>query len=191
MFLPSIIENDGRGLRQFDLPSKLFEQNIITLFGEVRDETAYAIITQLLYLDSLDTEDDINFYINSPGGSVYAGLAIYDVMNNMKKKVNTVGMGMCASMGHFLLSSGTGERRCLPNARLMAHSVSSGTSGTYHDQKVDLRETEYLQNKLMSLLSDFTKGKLSKEDIENMTLRDNYHSPEEAIEYGFIDKIIV
>jgi len=190
MYLPSIIENDGRTLRQFDLPSKLFEQNIITLFGGVTDETAYAVISQMLYLDSLDNDDDINLYINSPGGSVYAGLAIIDIMNTLNKKVNTVCTGIAMSMGHAILSHGTGERRSLPNSRIMAHSVSSGTSGTYHDQLVDLKETEYLQDKMMTMLSETTKGKVSLEEMREMTLRDKFMSPEEALEYGFIDKII-
>lgn len=187
-FLPSIIENDGRGLRQFDLPSKLFEQNIITLFGPVTDESAYSVITQLLYLDSIDNDEEVNMYINSPGGSVYAGLAIHDVIQNMNKKVNVVCTGIAMSMGHFLLTTATGERRSLPNSRIMAHSVSSSSQGTYHDLKVDFEETHYLQEKLMQMIAD--KSNLTLEEFKEMTLRDKFMSPEEALEYGFIDKVI-
>jgi ATP-dependent Clp protease protease subunit len=190
MHLPSIIENDGRGLRQFDLPSKLFEQNIITLFGAVTEESAYAVITQLLYLDSLDNDNDVNLYINSPGGSVYAGLAIHDVVRNMKKKVNTVCTGIAMSMGAFLLFSGTGERRSLPNSRIMIHSVSSGTSGTYHDMEIDFNETKYLQEKLMNMQAGYSGGKMSYEEMMSATLRDKFLSPQETLELGLIDKVI-
>ena len=190
MFLPSIIETDGRGLRQFDLPSKLFEQNIITLFGGVTDETAYAVITQLLYLDSLENDEDVNLYINSPGGSVYAGLAIHDVIKNMKKKVNTVCTGVAMSMGAFLLFSGTGERRSLPNSRIMIHSVSSGSQGTYHDLEVDFNETKYLQEKLMTMQAEYSNGKCSLDKMKELTTRDKFLTPEETIDLGLIDKIV-
>lgn len=190
MFLPSIIETDGRGLRSFDLPSKLFEQSIITLFGDVTDDSANAVIMQLIYLDSLDNEDEINLYINSPGGSVYAGLAIHDVIRNMRKKVNTVCVGSAMSMGAFLLICGTGERKSLPNSRIMIHSVSGYSSGTFHDQLIDLKETEYLQNRLLQLMVEYSNGKITKDAIDTLTQRDKFLSPQEAYDLGFIDKII-
>ena len=191
MFLPSVIEDSGRGLKSYDIPSKLFEQNIITLFGEVNDETAYAITTQLLYLDSLEKCEEINLYINSGGGSVYSGNAIISVMNHIKTPVNTVCLGMIASMGTQIFASGTGERRALPNTRIMIHSVSSGSKGDYHTLKVDFYETEYLQEKLMRELADCTKGKSSYDDIVLLTQRDKYLSPEEAIEIGIVDTIVI
>jgi ATP-dependent Clp protease protease subunit len=190
MFLPSIIENDGRGLRQFDLPSKLFEQNIVTMFGGVTEESSYSIITQLLYLDSLDNDEDVNLYISSPGGSVYHGLAIHDVIKNMRKKVNTVCTGIAMSMGAFLLFSGTGERRSLPNSRIMIHSVSSGSQGTYHDLEVDFLETKYLQEKLMRMQAEYSNGKMTYEQMIDATLRDKFMTPQETLELGLIDKVI-
>jgi len=190
MYLPSIIENDGRSLKQFDLPSKLFEQNIITLFGPVTDESAYSIISQIMYLDSKDDAEDINLYINSPGGSVYAGLAIHDVIKNSKKKVNTVCTGISMSMGAFLLFAGTGKRRSLPNSRIMVHSVSSGTQGTFHDMKVDFEETSYLQEKLMKMQTEFSKGKITEKEMLDLTKRDKYLTPEETLELGLIDEVI-
>lgn len=191
MFLPSVIEDSGRGLKSYDIPSKLFEQNIITLFGEVNDETAYAVTTQLLYLDSLEKCEEINLYIKSGGGSVYSGNAIISVMNHIKTPVNTVCLGMIASMGTQIFASGTGERRALPNTRIMIHSVSSGSKGDYHTLKVDFYETEYLQEKLMRELADCTKGKSSYDDIVLLTQRDKYLSPEEAIEIGIVDTIVI
>jgi len=188
--LPEIIEKTGRNKRGFTIPTKLYEKGIITLMNEVDDDLAYTIITQLLYLDTLDTDEHIKLYINSPGGVVTAGLAIYDTINSMRRKVDTIGMGSCASMGQFLLTCGTGERKALKNARIMMHSVSSGAQGTVHDIKIDFEETQYLQDKLMSIMSGMTKGKLSLDDIEKMTQRDKYLSPEECIKYGLIDSVV-
>ncbi len=190
ILMPSIIENDGRANKQFDLPSKLFEQNIVTCFGEINNDMAYSIITQLLYLDNVDNDKPINLYINSGGGSVYDGNAIIDIIQNMSKKVNTVCVGIAMSMGNQILASGTGERRSLPNSRIMIHSVSSGTQGKIQDMEIDYKETKYLHDKLMKQLSEFTKGKTSYEEICKLTDRDNFLSPEEAIELGIIDKII-
>lgn len=191
LLMPNIIETVGKSKKGWDIPTKLYnDSGIITLFGEVSDESAYTVITQLLWLDTLDEKENIKLYINSPGGSVYAGLAIYDTIKAMSRKVDTIVMGMAASMGHFLLVGGTGERKSLPNSRIMAHSVSSGMGGTVHDMKIDLKETEYLQDKLMKIISENTKGKLPLKKLEEMTLRDRYLSPEECIKYGFIDSII-
>ncbi len=189
--LPNIIEKTGRNTKLIDIPSKLYEDSIITLFGEITDETSYSIITQLLYLDSLQTDDTVNLYINSPGGSIYAGLAIYDTIRNMRRKVNTICFGICASMGAFLLFSGTGVRRAMRNSRIMIHSASSGMDiTTVHDMKINLQETEYLNDKLLGLIVDFSGGKLYLEDIENMTQRDKYLSPTETIEIGLIDDVV-
>jgi len=184
--LPSIIENN----EVYDLPSKLFQQNIITIFGEINQEMAYSTISQLLYLDSTDTKEPINIYINSEGGVVYDGLAIIDVINSMNKKVNTICTGIAMSMGASILASGTGVRKALPNSRIMIHSVSSGTQGVVHDMEVSMKETLYLQDKLMKILSDTTKGKTSFKEIKKLTQRDKYLSPKEAKDLGFIDEII-
>ncbi len=190
VLMPSIIENDGRANKQFDLPSKLFEQNIITCFGEINNDMAYSIIAQLLYLDNIEEKKEINLYINSGGGSVYDGNAIIDVMRNMKKKVNTVCVGIAMSMGNQILAAGTGERRALPNSRIMIHSVSSGTQGKVQDMEIDYNETKFLHDSLMKQLSDFTKNKTSYKEICRLTERDKFMSPEEAIKIGIIDRII-
>ena len=190
ILMPSIIENDGRANKQFDLPTKLFEQNIITLFGEINNDMAYTIITQLLYLDSKKDNEEINLYINSGGGSVYDGNAIIDVIQNMKKKVNTVCVGIAMSMGNQILAAGTGERRSLPNSRIMIHSVASNTQGKIQDMEIDYQETKYLHESLMKQMAEFTKGKTSYEDILKLTDRDKFLSPKEALEIGLIDKII-
>jgi ATP-dependent Clp protease protease subunit len=137
--LPEIIEQTGRNKKTFSIPSKLFEENIVTLFDEVDDDLAYTIITQLLYLDTIDTTEPVKLYICSPGGSVTAGLAIIDVMNLMTRKVDTVGIGSVASMGAMLLCSGTGERKALENTRIMLHSVSSGSSARTEYQVIELK----------------------------------------------------
>ena len=187
---PLVIETVGRTKKTFDIPSKLYDQGIITLFSGIDDDLAYSIITQLLYLDTIKTDDPVNMYINSGGGSVYAGLAIIDTINNMKRKVNTVGIGICASMGASLLFAGTGVRSVLPNTRIMIHSVSSGTGGTVHDQIIDLEETKYLQEKLMIMAADWSKGIISYDEVVEMTLRDKYLSPEQTLTLGLIDKIV-
>jgi ATP-dependent Clp protease protease subunit len=190
ILMPSIIENDGRANKQFDLPSKLFEQNIITCFGEINNDMAYSIITQLLYLDSKESDIPISLYINSGGGSVHDGNAIIDVMRNMSKPVNTVCVGIAMSMGNQILAAGTGERRALPNSRIMIHSVASGTQGKIQDMAIDYHETQYLHDKLMEDMAKYTKGKTTYEEICKLTERDNYLSPEEAVEIGLIDKVI-
>jgi ATP-dependent Clp protease protease subunit len=188
ILLPDVIEREGRNKKVISIPSRLFEENIVTMFGEVDDDMAYSIITQLLYLDTLDTDDSIKLYINSPGGSVYDGLAIHDCIRSMKRKVDTVCTGIAMSMGAFLLMSGTGTRKSLPNSRIMLHSVSSGTYGTVHDQRIDLKETDYLQEKLMKIQAEYSN--ISYDDIVIMTERDKYLSPQECKKLGIIDKIV-
>jgi ATP-dependent Clp protease protease subunit len=144
----------------------------------------------LIYLDTLKDKEDIKLYINSPGGSVTAGMAIIDTIENMTRKVQTVGIGSCASMAQVILSSGTGERKALKNVRIMMHSVSSGTGGTVHDQVVQLDESLFLQDVLMKKIAKSSKGKLSIEKLIEMTQRDKYMSAEEAKELGLIDSIV-
>jgi len=186
--MPDIIETVGRNKKVFSIPTKLFSNNIITLFDEINDDSAYVIITQLIYLDTLDDTDDIKLYINSPGGSVTAGMAIIDTMEAMKRKVQTVGIGSCSSMGAMILLCGTGERKSLKSNRIMLHSISSGTQGTYHDQKIDFRETEFLQNKMMELIAERSNSTL--DNIKKITERDYYMSAEQAKELGLIDSIV-
>lgn len=190
MFYPSIIETTGRSSKAFDLPTKLLQDRIIYLCSDVNSESANYIIMQMLWLNADNPDKDIDFYINSPGGSVYDGLAIKDVMNSISCKVNTIGLGMCASMGAYLLSAGTGIRKVTKNCRVMIHSVTSGTRGTVHDMEIDFKETKYLQDILMNDIFKFTKGKSSLETIIEKSKRDYYMSPSEAIDLGLIDEII-
>lgn len=190
ILLPDIIETVGRNKKIFSIPTKLFEQNIITLFDDIDDDSAYSIITQLIYADTINTQEPINLYIKSDGGSVTAGLAILDTIESMQRKVNTVGIGQCASMGQVILSCGTGERKVLKNTRVMMHSVSSGTGGTVHDQIVQLEETKFLQERLMTIITNSTKGKLSLDEIKKMTQRDKFMSAEECVKYGLVDTIV-
>ena len=190
LLLPDIIETVGRNKRAFSLPSKLYEQGIITLMDEINDDLAYVIITQLLYLDSIDTQEPVKLYVNSPGGSVTAGLAIIDTIHAMERKVQTIGMGMCASMGAMILLSGTGERKALKNTRIMLHSVSGGTRGTVHDQIIDLEETKFLQDQLMQMIAKSSKNKMTLQDVKEFTQRDFYISSEKAVELGIIDSVI-
>lgn len=188
-YIPTVLENNGRAITQFDLPSRLLKDRIILLNDQVADVTAYAINQQLMYLDSIQV-GDINLYINSPGGSVYAGLSIYDTIKSLKSKVNTIATGMAASMGAFLLSAGTGVRACTPEARIMIHSVSSGSRGTVHDMRLDLKESEFLNDRLHAIMAEGTKGKFTKEQLLIETERDRWLSGTEAIEMGLIDKIL-
>jgi len=190
MFLPNIIEKTGRSSKAFDLPTKLLEDRIVYLFGEVNEMSANVVIMQLLWLQSDDPTADINLYINSPGGSVSQGLAIFDVIKRISCKVNTICVGQACSMGAFLLSAGTGVRKASQNSRIMMHSVGGGYGGQYHDMKVDFKELEYFQNKMIDYISSFTNGKLSVDELKEKTERDYYISPEEAIEMGLIDEIL-
>lgn len=190
MFLPHVIEKTGRSEKPIDLPSRLLQDRIIYFGTDVNSDTANIAIMQLLWLAADDPEKDIDFYINSPGGSVYDGLAIKDVMDTLPCKVNTVGVGMCASMGAYLLSAGTGTRKAMKNTRIMIHSVSSGTIGTIHDMKVDYEETKFLQDQLMKDIAGYTKGKSTVEEIDDLCKRDNYMSAEEAIQLGLIDTVV-
>ena len=190
MFAPSVIETTGRSTKSFDLPTKLLQDRLIYLGGEVTPELANIVIMQLLWLNTDDPESDINLYINSPGGSVYDGLAIKDVIHTINAKVNTVGVGICASMGAYLLSAGTGERKATDNCRIMIHSVSGGAVGTFQDIEIDYKETKHLQDKMIEDIAGFTKGKSTVDEIVSKTQRDYYMNVEEAKEIGLIDSIV-
>ena len=193
MVMPSIIETIERTKKAWDIPTKLYnDESIITLFGEISEESSYLIITQLLYLDSIqkDIDKPIKLYINSPGGVVYYGMAIVDTMKVMKRKVDIICVGIAMSMGLYILCHGTGERKALPNSRIMGHSTSGGFEGNFHDHKIDFHESEYLQNKMMEHISETTNGKLSFKDVESLFERNKYMSPEECVEFGLIDSVI-
>lgn len=186
---PIVIEQTPRGERQYDIYSRLMLERIIFLGTEVNDTVANLLIAQMLFLDSNDPEKDIHFYINSPGGSVSAGLGIYDVMNYVKCDVSTHCIGMAASMGAFLLSAGTkGKRFALPNARIMIHQPLGGARGQASDIEIQAKEILYLKKKLNHMLADHTGQPVSR--IEQDTDRDNYMSAEDAAKYGLIDKVL-
>jgi ATP-dependent Clp protease, proteolytic subunit ClpP len=187
--IPTVIEETNRGERAFDIYSRLLKERIVFLGEDVNHHTANIIVAQLLHLAYENPDEDIKFYINSPGGSVYDGLAIYDTMNYIKPDVQTIGIGLQASMGAFLLSSGTkGKRFVLPSSRIMIHQPSSGTRGKITDQEIDLRESIFLKNELNRILAHNTGQKLSK--IEKDVDRDYWMSAQEAVEYGLVDQVI-
>lgn len=186
--VPVVIDKDFQGERSYDIFSRLLKDRIIFISGEINDTLANSVIAELLYLDSLNHED-ISLYINSPGGVITAGMAIYDTMNFVKSDVSTICMGMAASMAAFLLSSGTkGKRYILPNADVMIHQPLGGAEGQATDIKIASDRILRLRNKLNNILSKNTGKSLKK--IEKDTERDNYLSADEALEYGIVDKII-
>ncbi|MGI6612604.1 MAG: ATP-dependent Clp protease proteolytic subunit [Candidatus Nanosyncoccaceae bacterium] len=187
--VPTVLEQTPQGERAFDIYSRLLKERIVFLGEDVNPHTANLVIAQLLYLAYDDPKSDIKFYINSPGGMVYDGLAIYDTIQYIKPDVQTIGIGLQASMGAFLLSSGTkGKRFALPNARIMIHQPSSGTRGKITDQEIDLKESILLKEKLNKILAKNTGQKLSR--IEKDVDRDYWMSADEAVKYGLIDKVI-
>ncbi len=189
MIIPTVLENTGYGERGYDLYSRLLNDRIIFLSEEVNNVTASIIVAQMLYLEAKDPEKDISFYINSPGGSISAGMAIYDTMQHIKCDVSTIGVGLQASMGAFLLSSGTkGKRFLLPNAEVMIHQPLSGTQGQASDIIIAAEHIQRLKQRLNKLLAEQT-GK-SIEQIAIDTDRDNWLTAEEALEYGLVDKIL-
>lgn len=187
--VPNVIVKTRDGERGYDIYSRLLEDRIIFLGEEVNEHTANVVVAQLLHLANEDPNKDIQLYINSPGGSVYDGLAIYDTMQFIKPDVQTFGIGLQASMGAFLLSSGTkGKRFVLPNSRVMIHQPSSGTQGKVTDQEITLREALTLKEKLAEVMAKNTGQKLAKvkADME----RDFWMSAEEAVKYGVVDEVI-
>ena len=187
--VPYVVEQTNRGERSYDIFSRLLNDRIVMLSEEVNDTTASLIVAQLLYLEAQDPDKDIQFYINSPGGSVTSGMAIYDTMQYIKCDVSTICIGMAASMGAFLLSSGAkGKRIALPNAEIMIHQPSAGTQGQITDMAIHLRRLEIIKKRMNQILSENT-GK----PIETVTAdceRDNFMTAEEAMEYGLIDKVL-
>ena len=187
--IPMVIEQSARGERSFDIYSRLLRDRIIFLNGEVTAESANLVVAQLLFLESEDPQKDIALYINSPGGSVYAGLGIYDTMQFIKPDVQTICVGMAASMGAFLLAAGEkGKRFALPNARIMIHQPSGGSRGMASDIAIQAREIQDLKEKLNAILAERTGQTI--ETIAHDTDRDNYMSSEDALKYGLIDKIL-
>ena len=187
--VPYVVEQTNRGERSYDIFSRLLNDRIIMLSEEVNDTTASLIVAQLLYLEAQDPDKEIQMYINSPGGSVTAGMAIYDTMQYIKCDVSTICIGMAASMGAFLLSSGAkGKRLALPNAEIMIHQPSAGTKGQITDMAIHLKRLEIIKKRMNQILSENT-GK----PIEVVTAdceRDNFMTAQEALEYGLVDKVL-
>ena len=187
--VPYVVEQTNRGERSYDIFSRLLNDRIIFLGEEINDTTASLVVAQLLYLEAQDPDKDIQMYINSPGGSVTAGMAIYDTMQYIKCDVSTICIGMAASMGAFLLSSGAkGKRLALPNAEIMIHQPSAGTQGQITDMAIHLKRLEVIKRRLNHILADNT-GR-SVETVTADCERDNFMTAEEAKEYGLIDKVI-
>jgi ATP-dependent Clp protease, protease subunit len=187
--IPTVIEQSGRGERAFDIYSRLLRERIVFLGTQVTAETANLIVAQLLFLEAEDPEKDIFLYINSPGGSVYDGMGIYDTMRQIKPDVSTVCMGFAASMGAFLLSAGTkGKRMSLPHSRIMIHQPLGGAQGQAKDIEIQAKEILYIKDRLNQALADHTDQPLTK--IQEDTDRDFYMSAKEAVEYGLIDQVI-
>ncbi|MDR2690392.1 MAG: ATP-dependent Clp endopeptidase proteolytic subunit ClpP [Azoarcus sp.] len=187
--VPMVVEQSGRGERAYDIYSRLLKERVVFLVGPVTDSTANLIVAQFLFLESENPDKDINFYINSPGGSVTAGLAIYDTMQFVKPDVSTLCIGQAASMGAFLLAAGAkGKRFCLPNSRVMIHQPLGGFQGQASDIEIHAREILYLRARLNEMLSKHTGKPI--EQIEKDTDRDNFLSATAALEYGLIDKVM-
>ena len=188
--VPMVIEQSGRGERAYDIYSRLLKERVIFLVGPVNDQAANLIVAQLLFLESENPDKDISLYINSPGGSVSAGMAIYDTMQFIKSDVSTLCTGMAASMGAFLLAAGAkGKRFSLPNSRIMIHQPLGGAQGQASDIEIQAREILYLRERLNGILADKT-GKTA-EQIGKDTDRDNFMSADEAAQYGLIDKVLL
>ena len=187
--VPMVIETSGRGERAYDIYSRLLRERVIFLVGPVNDATANLVVAQMLFLESENPDKDIHFYINSPGGSVTAGMAIYDTMQFIKPNVSTLCIGQAASMGAFLLAAGEkGKRFALPNSRVMIHQPLGGFQGQASDIEIHAKEILYLKDKLNRMLAHHTGQSMEK--IENDTDRDNFLSAEAAAEYGLIDKVL-
>ena len=187
--VPYVVEQTSRGERSYDIFSRLLNDRIIFLSEEVNDTTASLVVAQLLYLEAQDPDKDIQFYINSPGGSVTAGMAIYDTMQYIRCDVATICVGMAASMGAFLLSAGTkGKRMALPNAEIMIHQPSAGTQGQITDMAIHMRRLQIIKERMNRIMSENT-GK-SIEEITAACERDNFMSAQEALEFGLIDRVL-
>ena len=187
--VPMVIEQTSRGERSFDIYSRLLKERVIFIVGPIEDQMANLVVAQLLFLESENPDKDVHLYINSPGGSVTAGLSIYDTMRFIKPDVSTMCIGQVASMGAFLLSGGTkGKRYILPNARTMIHQPSGGAQGQATDIEIQAKEILFLRERLNSLLAEHTGQ--SMEVIERDTERDRFMSAEQSVEYGLVDEVI-
>ena len=187
--VPMVIETSGRGERAYDIYSRLLRERVIFLVGPVNDGTANLVVAQLLFLESENPDKDIFFYINSPGGSVTAGMAIYDTMQFIKPNVSTLCIGQAASMGAFLLAAGEkGKRYCLPNSRVMIHQPMGGFQGQASDIEIHAKEILFLKQKLNNMLAQHTGQSIER--VERDTDRDNFLSAEAAVEYGLVDKVL-
>ena len=187
--IPYVVEQTSRGERSYDIFSRLLNDRIIFLSEEVNDATASLIVAQMLYLEAQDPDKDIQFYINSPGGSVTAGMAIYDTMQYIKCDVATITIGMAASMGAFLLSAGTkGKRMALPNAEIMIHQPSAGTQGQITDMAIHLKRLQVIKERMNAIMAANTGRTI--EEVTAACERDNFMSAEEALQFGLIDKVI-
>ncbi len=187
--VPMVIEQSGRGERAYDIYSRLLKERVIFLVGPVNDHTANLVVAQMLFLESENPDKDISLYINSPGGSVSAGLAIFDTMQFIKPDVSTLCTGLAASMGAFLLAAGAkGKRFSLPNSRIMIHQPLGGAQGQAADIEIQAREILYLRERLNMILADKTGQSI--EQIAKDTDRDNFMSADQAVEYGMIDKVL-
>lgn len=187
--VPIVIEQSGRGERSYDIYSRLLRERVVFLVGPVNDQTANLVVAQLLFLESENPDKDISLYINSPGGSVSAGLAIFDTMQFIKPDVSTLCTGIAASMGAFLLAAGAkGKRFSLPNSRVMIHQPSGGSQGMASDIEIQAKEILYLRHRLNSIMAERTGQSI--EQVAKDTDRDRFMSAEEAVEYGLIDKVL-
>ena len=188
-YIPMVIEQSGRGERAYDIYSRLLRERLIFLVGPVNDNTANLVVAQLLFLESENPDKDISFYINSPGGSVYAGMAIYDTMQFIKPDVSTLCTGLAASMGAFLLAAGKkGKRFTLPNSRIMIHQPSGGAQGQASDIQIQAREILDLRERLNRILAENTGQPVERIAVD--TERDNFMSAEDAVSYGLVDKVL-
>jgi ATP-dependent Clp protease protease subunit len=188
-YIPMVIEQSGRGERAFDIYSRLLKERVIFLVGPVNDQSANLVVAQLLFLESENPDKDVALYINSPGGSVYAGMAIYDTMRFIKPEVSTLCTGLAASMGAFLLAAGNkGKRFSLPNSRIMIHQPSGGAQGQASDIQIQAREILDLRERLNQMLSENTGQTVERIGID--TERDNFMSAADAVTYGLIDKVL-
>ncbi|CUI62852.1 ATP-dependent Clp protease proteolytic subunit [Achromobacter xylosoxidans] len=188
-YIPMVIEQSGRGERAYDIYSRLLRERLIFLVGPVNDATANLVVAQLLFLESENPDKDISLYINSPGGSVYAGMAIYDTVQFVKPDVSTLCTGLAASMGAFLLAAGKkGKRFTLPNSRIMIHQPSGGAQGQASDIQIQAREILDLRERLNRILADNTGQSIDRIALD--TERDNFMSAEDAVSYGLVDKVM-
>jgi len=191
MLIPTVIEQTGRGERAYDIYSRLLKDRIVMLNGEVNDNTANLVVAQMLFLESQNSSEDINFYINSPGGAVTAGLGIYDTMQFIKSPISTIVMGQACSMGSFLSMAGEpGKRLVLPNSRTMIHQPSGGMSGQATDMEIQVAEILKIKENLTKIYEKHNSAGKKYDELREAMERDNYLSAQEAVEFGLADKVI-